>query len=182
MDYGTTGCTDNQITRKGKLIITISGPIINTGSKMIIQRQDYSVNGSKLEGIIEYTNTTTIETVPKWSKKITNGKLTDLAGRVYTNSGMHTINQIAGIDTPYVLTDNIYEMKEGTHTVTSEKESLTLIVLETLVKKYSCGFISKGKLNVQGGALNGVIDYGNNDCDTKYTYTHENGSFFLSNM
>jgi hypothetical protein len=64
-------------------------------------------------------------------------------------------------------------MTEGTHTVTSEKGTLSLTVQETLIKKYSCNFISKGKLKVQGGALNGVLDYGNNDCDTKYTYTHE---------
>ena len=182
VDFGTSGCTDNQITRKGKLIITLSSPVITTGSKMTVQRVDYSINGLKLEGTIEYTNTTTVETIPQWTKKVINGKLTDLAGRVFTNSGIHTINQSAGFDTPYVLTDNIYEMTEGTHTVTSEKGTLTLTVQETLVKKYSCNFISEGKLKVQGGALNGVIDYGNNGCDSKYTYTHENGSVFSLNM
>ena len=69
VDYGT-GCTENQITRKGKLKITLSGPVITTGSKMTIQRESYSVNGLKLEGTIEYTNTTKIETVPQWSEKL----------------------------------------------------------------------------------------------------------------
>lgn len=175
IDYGT-GCTENQLTRKGKLEITLSGPVISTGSKLTIKRIDYSINGIKLEGTIEYTNTTTVETVPQWSRKVTNGKFTDLQGRVYLNSGIHTVKQTAGVQTPFVLEDNVYEMTEGTHTVTTENgASLTLTVQEPLIKKYSCLFISKGKLKVEGGYLKGVIDYGNNDCDNNFTYTHESG-------
>ena len=182
VDYGTTGCTQNQLLRKGKLKITLSGPIITTGSKLTIERIDYSINGIKLEGTIEYTNTTTVPTVLQWTRKVTNGKLTDLQARVYTNSGTHTVKQTAGVDTPYVLEDNVYEMTEGNHTVVTDKGAiLTLTVQETLVKKYSCAYISKGKLKVEGGILKGVIDYGNNECDNKFTYTHENGvSYNLS--
>ena len=177
VDYGT-GCTINQITRKGKLKITLTGPVFNTGSKMTIERMDYSLNGMKLEGTIEYVNTTTEQTVPKWNRKVTNGKLTDLLGRVYTNSGNHTTKQTEGVAT-LTLTDNVYEITEGTHTVTSDNGGiLTFTVQETLIKKYSCDFISKGKLKVQGGYLNGVIDYGNNDCDRKFTYTHEDGAIY----
>lgn len=183
-DFGTAGCTDaNNLTRKGKLKVTLSGPIIETGSKMTIERIDYSIKGIKLEGTIEYTNTTTVPTVPQWTRKVTNGKLTDLQGGVYTNSGIYTTKQTAGVDTPFVLSDNVYEVTEGTHTVTaSNGETLTLTVKEPLIKKYSCLFISKGQLKVQGGILNGVVDYGNNDCDALYTYTHENGSSFNLSM
>jgi hypothetical protein len=179
LDYGTTGCVTNQLTRKGKLKITLSGPITTTGSKMTIERIDYSINGLKLEGTIEYTNATVVATIPKWTRKVTNGKFTDLQGRVYTYSGMHTVQQTAGVDTPYVLDDNIYEMIDGSLIVTSDKGgTLALTVQETLLKKYSCTFVSKGKLKVEGSFLNGVIDYGNNDCDSKYTYTDQNGSIF----
>lgn len=183
IDYGTSGCTSNQILRKGKLKITLSGPVTTTGSKMTIERIDYSINNLKLEGTIEYTNTTTVATVPQFSRKVINGKLTDLTGRVYLNSGIVTVKQTAGVDTPFVLEDNVYEMPEGTHTITTDKGgSLTLTVQETLIKKYSCEFISKGKLKITGGSLNGVIDYGNLECDTKYTYTHENGTAYILSM
>ncbi|WP_119792962.1 hypothetical protein [Flavobacterium anhuiense] len=183
-DFGTAGCEDgNKFTRKGKLKVTLSGPITETGSKMTIERIDYSINGIKLEGTIEYTNTITTPTVPQWTRKVTNGKLTDKQGAVYTNSGTYTTKQTAGVDTPLVLSDNVYEITEGTHTVTSSNGvTLTLTVKEPLIKKYSCLFISKGQLKVQGGILNGVIDYGNNDCDALYTYTHENGSSFNLSM
>lgn len=179
VDYGTAGCTDNQIIKKGKLKITLSGPITTTGSKMTIERIDYSITGIKLEGTIEYVNSTTVPTVPQFTRTVTNGKFTDLAGRFYLNTGTVTIKQTGGVDTPFVLTDNIYEMPQGTHTVTAQNgEKLTLTVQETLIKKYSCEFISKGSLKVQGGILNGTVDYGNNDCDSKYTYTNENGTSF----
>ncbi|MCD0466736.1 hypothetical protein [Flavobacterium sp. ENC] len=179
IDYGTAGCSDNQLIRKGKLKVTLSGPITTTGSKMTIERIDYSIKGIKLEGTIEYTNTTTTPTIPQFSRKVTNGKFTDLAGNVFLNTGIFTLKQTAGVDTPFLLEDNIYEMTEGTHTVTSASgATLTLTVQETLIKKYSCEFISKGKLKIQGGLLNGIVDYGNNDCDSKYTYTHENGAIF----
>lgn len=179
VDYGTAGCSDNQLTRKGKLKVTLSGPITTTGSKMTIERIDYSINGIKLEGTIEYTNTTTTATVPQFSRKVTNGKFTDLAGKVFLNTGIFTLKQTSGVDTPFILDDNVYEMTEGTHTVTSSSgATLTLTVQEALIKKYSCEFISKGKLKIQGGLLNGIVDYGNNDCDSKYTYTHENGTAF----
>ncbi|RZJ55002.1 MAG: hypothetical protein EOO44_02855 [Flavobacterium sp.] len=177
VDFGT-GCTVNQITRKGKLKITLTGSVFNTGSKMTIERIDYAINSMKLEGTIEYVNTTTEQTVPKWTRKVINGKLTDLLGRVYTNSGNYTTKQTEGVAT-LTLADNVYEIIEGTHTVTSDNGGvLTLTVQENLVKKYSCEFISKGKLKVQGGYLNGVVDYGNNDCDRKYSYTHENGDVY----
>lgn len=182
VDFGTAGCTSNQLTRKGKLKITLTGPVTTTGSKMTIQRIDYSINGLKLEGTIEYTNTTTDQNVPKWTRKIENGKFTDLNGRVYTSSGSHTVRQTEGVAT-VTLDDNVYEMIEGKHVVTSDKGgTLTLTVQEALVKKYSCEFVSKGKLKIEGGFLNGVVDYGDNACDTKYTYTHENGAVFTLGM
>ncbi|WP_433833581.1 hypothetical protein [Flavobacterium anhuiense] len=183
-DFGTAGCKDaNNLTRKGQLKITLSGPITETGSKMTIERIDYSINYIKLEGTIEYTNTTTVATTPQWSRKVTNGKLTDIQGGVYTNSGFYTTKQTAGVDTPFVLSDNVYEITEGTHKVTAANgEALTLTVKEPLIKKYSCLFVSKGQLKIQGEILNGVIDYGNNDCDAVYTYTQENGSSFNLSM
>ncbi|KAF2514163.1 hypothetical protein [Flavobacterium foetidum] len=182
VDYGT-GCTLNNIARKGKLKITLTGPVIATGSKMTIERINYSLNNFLLEGTIEYTNTTATATVPQWTRKVTNGKLTDILGRTFTNSGTCTVKQTAGVDTPYVLEDNVYEMTEGNHTVTSGTGgTVTLTIQETLIKKYSCEYVSQGKLKIQNTFLNGVVDYGNNTCDNKYTYTHENGTTYTLSM
>jgi hypothetical protein len=179
VDFGTTGCQTNGITRKGKLKITFSNYITETGSTMTVERIDYSVNGNKVEGTIVYKNTTI--TLPQWTRTVTNGIFTDTKGDVYQNAGSYTIKQIDGVDT-LTLTDNIYEMVEGTHTVTKQNGGkITLTVIESLVKKFSCDYVSKGKLKVESTLLNGTINYGNGDCDNKGTYT-QNGIEFPITM
>lgn len=173
-----TGCTLNSITRKGKLKITFSGPVTETGSTMTIERIDYYINDNKVEGKITYQNTTT--SAPQWTRTVTNGKFTDTKGNVYQNSGSHTIKQTAGTST-LSLQDDTYEMIEGNHTVTGNNGKLILTVIESIVKKYSCDYVSKGKLKVESSLLNGTIDYGTGDCDNKATYT-QNGIEFPIKM
>lgn len=174
-----SGCTTNNITRKGKLKITFSNFITETGSTMTIERLNYYVNGNKVEGTIVYQNTTV--TVPQWTRTITDGKFTNSKGEIYQNSGTHTIKQTAGVST-LSLEDNTYEMPEGTHTITKENGAkITLTVSEPLIKNYSCDYVSKGKLKVESTLLNGVIDYGNGECDNKGTYT-QNGIVFPFTM
>ncbi|MGL5112831.1 MAG: hypothetical protein ACRC6O_09345 [Flavobacterium sp.] len=182
IDFGS-GCTTNLFTRKGKLKITLSGLISTPKATMKIERENYYVNGLKVEGTIVYSNETSTPNVPQWSRTVTNGKLTNLDGIVYFNSGTHIIKQTGGVGTPLLLTDNTYEMISGNHTVSKENgESVTLTVTAPLVKRYDCNYVSKGNLKVKGALLNGVIDYGNGECDNKLTYTHENGIVFNLNM
>jgi hypothetical protein len=178
VDFGT-GCTTNGIVRKGKLKITFSNYITETNSTMTVERLDYYVNGNKVEGKIVYKNTTTTE--PQWTRTVNDGKFTDTKGDVYLNTGTYTLKQTAGVSTPS-LTDNTYQMTEGIHTVTKQNGGkITLTVVETLVKNYSCDYISKGKLKVESTLLNGTIDYGNGDCNNKGTYT-QNGIEFPITM
>jgi len=180
VDFGT-GCTVNGIIRKGKLKITFSNFITETGSTMVIERENYYVNGNKVEGKIEYKNTTVSPNTPQWTRTVTNGIFTDTKGETYLNSGTHTIKQTAGVST-ITLTDNTYEMIDGTHTVRKQNGAqITLTVLESLVKNYSCDYVSKGKLKVESTLLSGIIDYGNGDCDKDATYT-QNGIVFPFTM
>lgn len=180
VDFGT-GCSTNGITRKGKLKITFSNFVTETGSTMTVERIDYYVNGNKVEGKIEYKNTTVTSNNPQWTRTVTDGIFTNTKGEIYQNSGSHTIKQTAGVST-LTLDDNVYEMIEGTHTVTKQNGAkITLTVLESLVKNYSCDYVSKGKLKVESPLLNGIIDYGNGDCHNNATYT-QNGIVFPFTM
>jgi hypothetical protein len=175
-DFGT-GCTTNGITRKGKLKITFSNYITESGSTMTIDRVNYYVNDNKVEGRIEYKNTTVSSNTPQWTRTVTNGIFTNTKGEVYSNTGSHTIKQTAGVST-ITLNDNTYEMTEGTHSVSKENGAkIILTVQESLIKNYSCDYVTKGKLKVESTLLNGTIDYGNGDCDNKGTYT-QNGIEF----
>jgi len=176
VDYGT-GCTTNSITKKGKLKITFTNSIIVTGSKMTIERVGYYVNGNKVEGTLVYENTTTNPNIPQWTRTVTNGKLTTTTGDVFLNSGSHKVKQTAGVAS-LTLDDNTYEMYEGTHTVSKENGIvLKLTVNKSLIKNYSCDYISKGEIKVESTLLNGTIDYGNGDCDNKGTYSQGGFTF-----
>jgi hypothetical protein len=171
------GCITNGITRKGKLKITFSNYITETGSTMTVERINYSVNGNKVEGKIVYKNTTTSPNTPQWTRTVTDGKFTDSKGEIYSNSGTHTVKQTEGVSTAK-LEDNTYEMTEGIHTVSKENGAkITLSILESIIKKHSCDYISKGKLKVESTLLNGIIDYGNGECDNKATYTQSGIAF-----
>ena len=178
IDFGT-GCTYNGITRSGIITITITDYVMNNGSIMTIERgSNYYVNGRKVEGTVVYENTTTNPATPQWTRTITNGKITNLAGVVFNHYGTRTVKQTAGVST-LLLADNIYEITSGNHTITkSDGSSLSVTVVEPLIKKYACSHISQGQLDLQGSVLDGILDYGNNTCDNLATYTHSNGNVY----
>lgn len=181
IDFGTN-CTQNGITRSGILTITLSGYVMNNGSTLTIERNNYYVNLRKIEGTVVYTNQTTNISIPQWTRTVTNGKITLPNGAVFTHSGTRTVRQTAGVGT-ITLGDNIYEVISGTHTVNRPNGStLTSIILQPLIKKYACNYISQGELDLQGTVLDGVLDYGNNTCDNLATYTHSNGQVYNVNL
>jgi hypothetical protein len=179
VDFGTN-CITNGILRSGKLKITFSDYITNTNSTMTIERQDYYVNGNKVQGTIVYKNTTSAD-VPQWTRTVSNGIFTDTKGDVYLNSGTYTVRQTEGATT-LPLEDNIYQIAEGKHTVTKQNGAkITLTVQEPIVKNFTCDYPSKGKLKVESTLFNGTIDYGTGECDGKATYT-QNGIVFPITM
>ena len=182
IDFGT-GCTQNGITRSGIITITLSGYVMSNGSTMTIERNNYYVNLRKIEGTVVYTNETTNTSIPQWTRTLTNGQITFPNGAIFTHSGTRTVKQTAGVGT-LILGDNIYEVISGTHTVNRPNgTTLTSTIVQPLIKKHACNYISQGQLNLQGTVLNGVLDYGNNDCDNLATYFHNpNGQTYNVNL
>lgn len=181
VDFGTD-CITNGISKKGKLKITISDFVSKSGSTMKIEREEYYINGVKVESTADYINVTTNANTPQWTRTVTNGKITNLDGDVFLNSGTHTLKQTLGVAT-FTLDDNVYLITQGSNTVSRETGSmLTITVLEPLIKKYSCEYISKGKLQFKGFILNGTLNYGNDTCDDLVTYVQQNGEVVNFNL
>lgn len=183
VDFGTS-CSTNSITRTGKLKITFSNTITESGSTMTVERVNYYINGNKVEGTIVYKNTTISPTLPQWTRTVTNGKFTNTKGEVFLNSGTHTVKQTVGVTT-LALDDNIYEITNGTQTVTRENGAKTMLtIIEPLIKNFSCDYVSKGKIKVEdvfiGFTVDGTIDYGNGDCDNKGIFTQNGIAFPIS--
>jgi hypothetical protein len=177
IDFGT-GCTNNGVTRSGKITIVLSNAVRKPGSTAVMTFTNYIVNGFKLEGTHTWTNTSTQgDTTLSWQRKVENGKVTNtLNGKYWTFSGIRNVVQISGNATPLNLYDDVFSVT-GTHTVTNMYgKTRTTTIITPLIKATSCAFISKGSLKLQGPNHYAIIDYGDGTCDDNATYSIDGGT------
>lgn len=181
IDFGS-GCEYNGITRSGVLIITLSDYFMSSGCEMVIERQNYVANDWAIDGSVTFVNQTTDANTPSWSRSTTNSSYTSPVGLVYTHYGNRIVKQTAGFGN-VDLNDNVYEITSGTHHLTrSDGNTLEITIVSPVVKAMSCDYISAGEMHIDGGLLNGNINYGEGECDNTAVYTHHNGLTFNMNL
>ena len=175
IDFGES-CTHNGITRSGILVFTLDNDFYENGSTLVISHENYNLNGHGIEGEIVYVNQSTSFALPQWTSTITNGEVTNPDGEVFIHNGTRAVQQIGGVATPEDWSDNVYESVSGNHIVTKPNgATLTATILTPLIKSASCDYASQGTVDLQGETLDGVLDFGNGDCDNQATYTHSDG-------
>ena len=164
IDFGT-GCTSiDGLTRKGKIIATLSGPIRTAGTSITISFENYSVNDYKLEGQFSITNNSGNNGLSFTTQTI-NGKLTYPGGSIfYTHTGNHTLAQTAGVGTPSFLDDSFSLTGTGT-TTSSLGNSLTTNITTPLVKKATCSNVVSGVEQFTYNNISGTLDFGDGSCD-----------------
>ena len=172
VDYGTscTGINDN--VRSGKIVIEVTGPRLQEGSKRTITFINYFFNGIKVEGtkVLEnmgYNNSQNLVI----SVKLTDGKLTLPDGTTIERTVDHQREWIAGL-----LTKNIWDdecLITGTATGKNiDGITYTNTILTALHWTRACRFIESGVVNIQMAGKEAVqLDYGNGDCDAKAVVT-----------
>jgi len=170
LDFGP-GCTGfDGLTRKGKIIATLSGRIRTAGTSITISFDNYSVNDFKLEGEFSITNNSGNNGL-SFTTQTTNGKLTYPGGTLfYTHSGNHTLTQTAGAGTPSFLDDSFSLTGSGT-TTSSLGNSLTVNITTALVKKATCTNVVSGVEQFTYNNINGTLDFGDGSCDNQALLT-----------
>ena len=169
IDFGS-GCPLNGITRKGKLIVNLTGKLRTAGSVLTVNFENYFVNEFKPEGTFSITNNTTNNAL-SFTTQTANGKLTYPGGLLYyTHNGSHTYTQTTGMSTPSFLDDSWSVTGTGT-TTSSLNESLTLTIKTPLVKTVSCEAIVSGTEDFQYNNISGSLNFGEGTCDRKATLT-----------
>lgn len=169
IDYGT-GCTVGSITRKGKLIVTLSGRLRTSGTTATVAFENYSVNEYKLEGTLTIANNTA-NNVLSFSTQTTNGKLTYPGGiAFYTHSGSHTYTQVAGSNTTTYADDSWSVSGSGT-TTSSANEVLTVTIKTPLVKSVACGSVISGVEDFKYNNVAGTLNFGEGTCDRQAQLT-----------
>jgi hypothetical protein len=170
LDFGTSGCTSNGRTRKGKLKFTLNKFLFASGGTASVTFVDYSVNDIKIEGTQTITNTSTLALGFGYTYSVAGGKVTYPGGRSYTYTTNRKIAQTDGSSTLMDLGDDVYSI-EGTANLSTDSIQATFVTQEPLVKKADCAYLSKGILAVTVNGHKGSINYGDNVCDDKAILT-----------
>jgi len=172
---GCSGFYDN--TRSGKIVMEITGPRLEAGTKRTVTFVDYYFNGIGVEGtkVIENTGYNENENLV-CSVKLTGGKLTLPDGKTIERSFEHQREWIAGL-----LTHNIWDdecLITGTASgITLEGVGYTNTITSALDWKRACFFIVSGVVKIEReGKPEVEINYGTGDCDAKATVTKEGES------
>jgi hypothetical protein len=166
IDYGT-GCTTLGITRKGKIVYTISNLFRYPGAVITASFQNYNVNGYKLEGVFSITNNTSGNTI-SLATQTSSGKLTYPDGKWYTYSGQRSWVMTAGMLTA-ALSDDEYTVTGNGVLESSAGNSLSGTINTGLLRKLSCMNIVSGTIDLVYNGIQGLFDYGTGDCDKKAT-------------
>ncbi|OFY65847.1 MAG: hypothetical protein A2V64_03090 [Bacteroidetes bacterium RBG_13_43_22] len=177
VDYGT-GCTGFfENTRAGKIIIVVSGPRRETGSKRTITFDNYYINGIKVEGTHELENKgfNTNQNL-LISATLTGGKVTLPDGKTIQRSFEHVREWTAGL-----LSKNPWDdecLITGTAAgVNINGVAYTKTILTALHWKRVCRFVVSGVIEIEtAGPEPFKIDFGTGDCDAVATVTRGDDS------
>jgi hypothetical protein len=172
VDFGT-GCAGlYNNSRSGKILIEVTGPRLEVGTKKTITFENYYFNGIKVEGIkvVENTGYNDSQNLV-CTVNLTGGKLTLPDGRFIERSFEHQREWIAGL-----LTKNIWDdecLVTGTASGTTlEGVAYANTITTALHWKRACFFIVSGVVKIQREGKEDVeINYGNGDCDAKAVVT-----------
>jgi hypothetical protein len=172
VDFGT-GCTGfNDNTRSGKIIIEVTGPRLETGSKKTVTFADYHFNDMKVEGtkVIENKGLNSNQHMVI-SISLTGGKISLPDGRSIERTMNHQREWIAGMQTKETGDDEC--LVTGTASGKSLKGvSYTNTIITALHWKRACRFLVAGVVKMEReGAQPVEINYGTGECDAKATVT-----------
>lgn len=169
--------------RAGKLIISVEGRFLKTGSKRTINFENYYVNDNKVEGYHKITNLgfDSLDMAYKYNIKVENGLITKRDGNTISYSSERIRKWIAGYETMLDWTDDIY-LISGNYTGVSTKNVDFSAEITSDVKFYTnCKFIQDGVVLYEiGDNPNIIIDYGygnDSDCDANASMTINGNTF-----
>lgn len=165
IDFGTGClCRDGKY-RSGKIVSIYTDRMVVPGSKVSTTFVGYSVDSFDIQGT-HITENTSTSNMQGWKVSVVNGKVTN------TNNGnwkkwnsIKQVTQVAGNGTPGFPLDDIYQITGGATGSNSAGHSWTSLVVEPLYKKFTCQWISKGKVRITRDTKEGLLDYGNGNCD-----------------
>jgi hypothetical protein len=181
IDFGAGCIGRDSHKRSGKIIIEYSGRLIEPGSSATTGFEGFKFDSISIQGIHKITNTTPAGSNQRqFTIDVTDAKLTKPNGDYSLWSSHRVITQIEGNGTPQLPQDDIFKITGNCHGKIKHGDLLYTWqseIVEPLIKKFTCRWISKGTVRVKRENLPdnskwvASLNYGQGDCDYFATLT-----------
>jgi hypothetical protein len=177
IDFGESCAGLDGKLRSGKIIINLTAPLRKPGSILTATLENFYINHIHIEGTKTVTNQSENGTV-KFSVQVTGGKVTFPSGRGYSYESSKTKAQVEGMDTK-ICRDDVFEITGSATIKFNNGVVVKFEVVDPLIKKVACPWLSDGTLKISINDRVLKIDYGfphNGDCDNKALLTWNGGN------
>jgi len=177
IDFGDACVGLDGKLRSGKIIISLTAPFRQPGSVLTISLENFYINHIHIEGTKTISNLSE-NGATKFSVEVTGGKVTFPSGRGYSYESSKTKVQVAGMDTK-ICRDDVFEITGSATIAFNNGVMVKFDVIDPLIKKVACPWLSNGTLKIAINDRVLKIDYGfphNGDCDNKALLTWNEGN------
>jgi hypothetical protein len=177
IDFGDSCVGLDGKLRSGKIIINLTAPLRKPGSILTATLENFYINHIHIEGTKTVTNQSEHGAV-KFSVQVTGGKVTFPSGRGYSYESSKTKAQVEGMDTK-ICRDDVFEITGSATIKFNNGVVVKFEVVDPLIKKVACPWLSDGTLKISINDRVLKIDYGfphNGDCDNKALLTWNGGN------
>lgn len=177
IDFGSSNCTGNYgITRRGKILVKLSGKYRDAGSVLTVTLDDYFVNNHRVLGKKTITNNGRNSSGNlSYTVKVTNGKVIYPDGGFFTWKSTRTNEWIEGESTTLLngwsgICDDTYLITGSASGINKDGRGYTVNITAPLRKELCCRWIVSGKLEIKPDNLKTrEVDFGSGACDGKAT-------------
>lgn len=166
IDYGTDGCTGrNDVVHKGKIIVTVTGYFLESGSKRIVTFENFYINDYQITGTKTVTNMGQND-AGNWVRKIeVEGKVITPDGKEITRISTREREWIEGANTPLLFWDDVFSITGRASGVNRKGVAYTAEITKPLIKARNCRWIQEGTVSVSTENGTASLDYGDGTCD-----------------
>jgi len=178
LDFGVSCTRPDGRVLSGKLIVNQTAEIRSPGAVRTVTHENFFVDGVKVEGTRTWTNNGQ-NANGQWSytKVATNMQLTFEDGTTTTWNKTRTSVLLEGGGTPVRL-DDVWSSTGSATGVNRNGRDFTATILEPLIKRADCRWISAGILEFSVGQRTRTLDFGDGTCDRFGTLTLANGDSY----
>ena len=175
IDFGT-GCIGRDgHNRSGKIVTEYTGKLTEPGGSATTRFDGFKFDSISVQGTHKITNTTVAGSNQRqFTIEVTDAKLTKPNGDYSLWSSNRVITQVEGNGTPLYPQDDIFKVTGSAHGQVKHGDFIYACrseIIEPLVKKFACHWISKGTIRVRRETLPdnsqwiATLDYGQGNCD-----------------